>query len=171
MLATRAGLFKRLAVLEEKQRAAWVEEWKPSKDNFDDLTHEELTALAEELPPFSPELMAWNCEEMEAFVPRFNAARALEQQWYEDLKPPRAATPTAEPECWNFEAPTNALKPYMPAEVCEAMRLYALLFEKHAPASPDPDRLKLEAVFVRAMAKFTRGYAGLRPWNTWDWKP
>jgi len=171
MLATRAGLFKRLSVLEDKQRAVWVTEWKPFEANMEDITEEELTALAEERPPYSPELEAWDCEALETFAPRLEAARVLEKQWYEDLKPPRADAPSDDLECWNFDAPTHALKPYMPAEVCEAYREWALLLEQHAPQSPDPERLQLEALAIRAMAKFTRGYAGLRPWNTWDWKP
>ena len=171
MLATRAGLFKRLTVLEDKQRAVWVSEWKPFRDNFEDLTHEELTALAEERPPFSAELMAWDCEPLEAFEPRLNAAQALEKQWHEELEPPRADFPNDGPEVWNLDAPIRPLKPYMPAEVCEAYREWALLLEKHAPQSPDPERLQLEALVIRGMAKVARGYAGLRPWNTWDWKP
>ena len=171
MLATRAGLFKRLIELEDKQRAIWVKEWKPFQDNFDDLTHEELTALAEGFPPFSPELEAWNCEELEVFEPSAKAVQVLEKQWLEDLKPPRADWPSDDPKSSDFDAPTCPLKPYMPAVVCETYREWALLLEQHAPKSPDPERLQLEAVFLRARAKVTRGYAGLRPWNTWDWKP
>jgi|GEM_PF-6501135 len=170
MLATRAGLFKRLSVLEDKQRAAWVAEWKPFEANMEDITEAELAALAEERPPFRPELEAWSCEALDACIPRLEAARALEKQWHEDLKPPRADWPSNDPES-SFDAPTHALKPYMPAEVCEAYRQWALLLEQHAPASPDPERLQLEALAIRGMAKFTRGYAGLRPWNSWDWKP
>ena len=75
------------------------------------------------------------------------------------------------PETWNFAAPIRPLKPYMSAVVCETYREWALLLEKHAPQSPDPERLQLEALVIRGMAKIARGYAGLRPWNTWDWKP
>ena len=171
MLATRAGLFKRLIALEDKQRAIWVKEWKPFQDNFEDITREESTAFLGERLPYNPELSAWDCEPLEVFEPRLKAAQALEKQWHEELEPPRADFPNDGPETWNFAAPVRPLKPYMPADVCETYREWALLLEKYAPQSPDPDRLQLEALVIRSMAKVARGYAGLRPWNTWDWKP
>jgi len=172
MLATRAGLFKRLSVLEEKQREAWVREWEPVRDNTGPyaIPEAEWDAMQDETP-YSPELEAWECPAIDAFVPRLEASRALEQQWIQDLKPPRTGTPSDEPDPWNFDAPTHPLKPCMPAEVCETYRLFALLLEGCAPESPDPERLRLEAAKWRFQARWARGYAGLRAWNTWDWKP
>jgi len=170
MLATRAGLFKRLSALEEKQRAAWVREWEPMQANINSLTEGEWDA-AEDKTPFSPELEAWACEPIDALEPRLKAAMEQEEVWMEAVKPPRALSPSDEPECWNFDAPTYALKPYMPAEVCEAYREWVLLLEQYAPQSPDLEGLKLLAAKWRYRAKWARGYAGLRPWNDWDWKP
>jgi len=169
MMPSRTQLFGRLEQVEEKQRALWVAQWKPLLANIETLTDEEEQA-GHDTTTLPPELVEWVCEPLDTLEPEHERILKLEGVWYDHLHKSGCLTPGDGPNPWNFEAPVHPLKSYMPAEICEHYKVVALLHAQHAPSSPDPARLLFLAAGWRWRAKWARGYAGLRPWNDWDWK-
>ena len=159
MRATRAGLFKRLIALEDKQRAAWVKEWAALDVLLDTMIRTTFEGLSDE------EVQAMRDLEIDSLNPFVVWVRSLGATTYEDsyLSEVNGWTGQIILALAKESPPPSYPVPPLPAYDPRPSLVSIALLERNADSGPNPEGTRLHVRAVRAHLVFLEAVAGRWP--------